>query len=346
MDRMNIDLNKLGKNIKKAREYSKLSQHDVARFLGVDQSLISKYESGERAVSADSLDKLASLLCFSVKELLFSDDINPKGEVAFRTEGLTFEDNCILAKVNTIIKYNIFDLSNKALDLRRQMGEDSYSPIDIFAMVQRINNITLIMYPLGEHISGYCRKYEHTTIIVINSSMTVGRQRFSLAHELYHVYYDTSMTSFVCTNFNNKSQNEQEADIFASFLLMPQTALSQFKISNPISVDDIVKIEQFYRVSRKAVLYRLLNEGLISKQDIETFSQNVRYSAKRLGFSDYLYAPSSDNDKYLVLGKYITDAENLHSSGKISDGKYEEYLLSAFRDDLVYGFTDGGEIVD
>ena len=103
MDRMNIDLNKLGKNIKKAREYSKLSQHDVARFLGVDQSLISKYESGERAVSADSLDKLASLLCFSVKELLFSDDINPKGEVAFRTEGLTFEDNCILAKVNTII---------------------------------------------------------------------------------------------------------------------------------------------------------------------------------------------------------------------------------------------------
>ncbi|MCR5129597.1 MAG: helix-turn-helix domain-containing protein [Lachnospiraceae bacterium] len=98
-----VDLVKLGQNIKQAREFSKLTQTDLACFLDVDQSLISKIEKGERAISADALEQLASLLCFSVKDLIQADSIVPKGKVAFRTDGLTFDDNCILAKVNKII---------------------------------------------------------------------------------------------------------------------------------------------------------------------------------------------------------------------------------------------------
>lgn len=55
---------------------------------------------------------------------------------------------------------NFLDISNKALDLRKRMGEDSFSPIDIFSMVQNIEDITLILFPLGDNISGYCRKYQ------------------------------------------------------------------------------------------------------------------------------------------------------------------------------------------
>lgn len=99
----NVDLGKLGQNIKKGRDYWNFTQEEVARYLGVDQSFVAKVEKGERALSSDALEKLSSLLCFSVKDLLQADDINPKGEVAFRTDGLTFEDNCILASVNTII---------------------------------------------------------------------------------------------------------------------------------------------------------------------------------------------------------------------------------------------------
>ena len=241
---------------------------------------------------------------------------------------------------------NFLDISNKALDLRKRMGEDSFSPIDIFSMVQNIEDITLILFPLGDNISGYCRKYANTKIIVINSAMTIGRQRYSLAHELYHIYYDDSMSSFVCSNFNNKTINEQNADAFASFFLMPQTALSQLGIKKPISIKDIVRIEQYYRISRKAVLYRLLNEGFIDNDELELFSHNVRYSAKLLGYGDTLYRPTPKDEQYCVLGKYIKDAEFLHNNGKISDGKYEEYLLNAYRDDIVYNFVTGGEIVD
>ncbi len=243
-------------------------------------------------------------------------------------------------------KIDVFDITNKALDFRRKMGEDSFSPIDIFSIVQRIEDITLIMHPLGNNISGYCKKYEHTKIIVINSSRTLGRQRFSLAHELYHIYYDDEMTSFVCSNFNSKNINEQKADCFASYLLIPQTYLNQFNVSKTITVEDIVRMEQYYHVSRKAILYRLLNDGIIDADDFEGYSQNVKLSAKLLGYNDSLYSPSPDNEKNFVYGKYITDAKKLYDDGRISTGKYEEYLLNAYRDDIVYGFLEGGEIVD
>lgn len=241
---------------------------------------------------------------------------------------------------------DIIDISNKALELRRDLGEDSFSPIDIFSLVQQIENITLIMYPLGNNISGYCRKYPKTNIIVINSSMTIGRQRFSLAHELYHIYYDPQMTSFICTNFNNKAENEQKADLFASYLLMPQTALTRFVVNSPVSIKDIVRIEQFYRISRKAVLYRLLRDNKITQEELENYSSNVRLSAKKLGYNDTLYMPSPENEQYYVYGKYITQAEELYNKDMISAGKYEEYLLNAYRDDIVYGLSEGGEIVD
>ena len=90
------------------------------------------------------------------------------------------------------------DLMTKAERLRKQLGEDNNSPIDIFALAQGIDRLTIVYYPLGSKISGMCIKgAERRCTIALNSAMTLGRQRFSLAHELYHLFYDKSMKS-VC----------------------------------------------------------------------------------------------------------------------------------------------------
>lgn len=98
-----IDFKKIGEKIKYIREMENMTQADVAKFLGVDQSMISKYENGERAISSDSLNKLATLFCCPVKTIITESCILPTEKVAFRTDTLTFEDNCILANVNAII---------------------------------------------------------------------------------------------------------------------------------------------------------------------------------------------------------------------------------------------------
>ena len=69
--------------------------------------------------------------------------------------------------------------------------------------------------------------------------------------------------------------------------------------------------------------------------------------ATKLGFDISLYQSSSETKKSIVLGHYIYQAEKLLQEELISDGKYEELLLDAFRDDIVYGaYTDGGEVID
>ena len=118
------------------------------------------------------------------------------------------------------------ELSIKASIIRKKLGEDTESPIDLFTLVQSIDGMTILLYPLGQKISGVCIKLQKSSLIAINSMMSVGRQRFSLAHELYHYYYDKQMSSSICsTDIGLGDIIEREADIFASFFLIPPRSL-------------------------------------------------------------------------------------------------------------------------
>ena len=117
---------------------------------------------------------------------------------------------------------NKVELINKAIFIRKRLGEDESSPIDIFKVVQSIENLSIIFYPLNKNISGVCYKGEKSSVIAINSDMSIGRQRFSLAHELYHLYYDKSASSSVSLlNIGEGDETERNADQFASYFLVP-----------------------------------------------------------------------------------------------------------------------------
>lgn len=245
-------------------------------------------------------------------------------------------------------------LSNQATSIRKKLGIDGVSPIDIFALTQNIKNLTLVLYPLGENISGVCMRKKSSTLIAINSEMSVGRQRFSLAHELYHFYFDQEMTTIVCPQkIGSKDVKEQIADRFASYLLMPQTVLYEnietIKKSGKefLTIEEIVKLEQQFKVSRKALLYRLVKDKQISQAKAQELQNNVILSAARLGYDVSLYKPLPSADQKRTFGYYIKKAEELFEKGKISKGKYEEFLLDAFRDDIVFGSNlENGTFID
>ena len=118
------------------------------------------------------------------------------------------------------------DLSNKASNLRKRLGEDGETPVDVFKLVQKIDNFTLVFYPLGSNISGVSYKGETSNVIAINSDMSIGRQRFSLAHELYHLYFDDSTVNAVSPiMIGSNDENEKKADQFASYFLIPSSSL-------------------------------------------------------------------------------------------------------------------------
>lgn len=249
---------------------------------------------------------------------------------------------------------NNMDLWKKALALRKRLGEDDASPIDIITLAYAIPHLSIVYYPMGKHLSGVCIKNKGSNVIAVNSSMTLGRQRFSMAHELYHLFFDDDELTAVCAkDIGEGSQKEREADQFASYFLMPPNALSEMiaqireKKSGQLSLGDIVCIEQHFQVSRQAILHRLIEENELSQQEAEAMRRNVILSAKNLGYSDALYRPAIDTRQYGTYGYYIQQVDKVMEQGLISNGKYEELLLSAYRSDLVYGEMDeGGEVFD
>ena len=133
--------------------------------------------------------------------------------------------------------------------------------------------------------------------------------------------------------------------MFASYFLAPYEALAHFvrvklgKERYALELIDVIKIEQYYGFSRQAMLWRLINDGYLSRRKANTMKTGIISSALRLGFDDKLYLPAAVEKRYVTLGKYVRMAEELKDKGLISTGKYEELLLDGFRSDIVYGFT-------
>ena len=92
----------IGENIKALRDKMGFSQTSIARFLNVDQSLISKVEKGERSLSVDMLEKLACLFGVSINAIESSTIETSTLSVAFRASDLSLEDLEAISAINRI----------------------------------------------------------------------------------------------------------------------------------------------------------------------------------------------------------------------------------------------------
>lgn len=97
-----VDKKVVGNNIQTLRENAGYTQSSLAKFLQVDQSLISKIEKGERAASADMLEKIASLFGITVNQLT-SDNVPAYHlSFAFRGADFTVDEMEAISNINKI----------------------------------------------------------------------------------------------------------------------------------------------------------------------------------------------------------------------------------------------------
>lgn len=99
---MNNSTNRIGKNIKVLREQSGFTQSNIANFLEVDQSLISKIENNERIITSDMLEKLSALFGVTVDSLLGESVPTNRIVFALRASEINENDLEAISAINRI----------------------------------------------------------------------------------------------------------------------------------------------------------------------------------------------------------------------------------------------------
>lgn len=234
------------------------------------------------------------------------------------------------------MKPNKFIIEKQVSEFRTDNGLSTSEPITLKSLLLKLNILT-VFRPLTETFSGMCLKdnSEHR-FMLINSNQSRGRQHFTIAHELYHLYIEEKPTPHKCNpGCGSKNPIEQCADMFASSLLMPEAGLcqlipeSELKSKN-ISTATVLKLEHYFSVSRSALLYRLLNIGLITETTRSNLASiAVKYSAQCFGYDIALYNAANEG---LVIGNFGEKARLLFEQEKISEGHYLELLHKIRKD--------------
>ncbi len=95
-------MSNLSENIKQLREGSGLSQSQLASFLKVEETFVSKIENGEHIITTDIVDKLSSLFGIPVEDLY--KNIDSLSALTFPLKENTFleEELQTLSAINKI----------------------------------------------------------------------------------------------------------------------------------------------------------------------------------------------------------------------------------------------------
>ena len=151
------------------------------------------------------------------------------------------------------------------------MGEDRF-PVNVEVVAKEISRQIYPEAPIdqivGEALDGFdgmlkANKSRTKWLIVYNTSVSPGRQRFTLAHEFGHYLLHRQLQpQFACsdgdieTGDNNDRNIEIEADVFASTLLMPLDDFRRQVHGQSISFDLLAHCADRYGVSLTAAALR------------------------------------------------------------------------------------------
>lgn len=220
-------------------------------------------------------------------------------------------------------------VENLANQLRGKLGLSPTEPIHIKSLLRK-EGILTVYRPLDEYSYGLSIKSKNGDMfILVNSNSSRGKQHYTIAHELYHLYYDENLKPHLCHDDNGKVDPiERKANLFACAFLLPTTGvmsmIPQNELSNNISVATILKIEQYYQVSHITLLIRLKELGVIDNNRFEYLkSLPIKRTALQYGYDLSLYEHGNEG---VVIGDFGERARLLYERERISEGHYKELL--------------------
>lgn len=221
----------------------------------------------------------------------------------------------------------IESLSDK---MRSELYVGNREPLNMKTVIRQLGIMT-VYRPLSKELWGLSLKTSDNNhrFMLVNSDVSRGRQNFTIAHELFHLYYDEKPHPHFCGQKLIQDPAERNANMFASALLMPREGLLQNipkeeLMCREVSIITALRLEQLYGVSHKTFVIRLKELKLIKEQNADKLLDvSICREAGMSGFDDSLYLPDKIRT---VIGDFGAKARKLFEDARISEGHYHELL--------------------
>jgi len=255
-----------------ARLRAGLSLVKLASLVDLSNRSLSGYENGDTVPSRDALEKLAAAL--GVEAAFFEQDevdLVDVDSVSFRKLTKTTARVRDAALAGATISLELADWINENFVLPRPDvptfdKHDPETAADLLRSAWKLGSgpISSLFHTLEAHgvrifaitedvreIDAFSFWRDEVPYIFLSTSKSAERQRFDLAHELGHLVLHGDIAASP-----QGREREQEANIFASGLLMPADGVLPQKLRNA-SVERILTARTYWRVSAMALAHRL-----------------------------------------------------------------------------------------
>ncbi len=287
-ERRSMNIKNIANNLKRIRNVKGFKQEELATKAGLSRVAYSSIESAKSEPRVSNLQRLADALGVSIEELI--KPIPHVSSLRFRSKKmLNTKENCKREQIVMDIAYwlndfnylenelshkRIFKLKDCQGNTPEEMAKSARKKLnlkedeainDICGLLENAGiKIKLIVCELNNFfgLSAFDKEGNPAVVVNVSDEVSVERQIFTAAHELGHILLHKN--SYIPTEVKEPQQQEEEADQFASYFLMPRDAFQKSWDENKGLhwVDNVLHIKRIYKISYRSVLKRLIEQGV------------------------------------------------------------------------------------
>lgn len=357
----------LGHNLRRLRTARKLSQADVAERAQLSRVAYRNIESGAAQPRVETLTRIAGVLGVKLQDLLAP--AHPLRAVRFRAlKRMTSREQVLVDVARWLEDYNeLEELVNGRVEwpftrvvrdlarmkpgrerarvvAQRARKELSLQPDesirDICGLLEERGGVKL--YPLELASDGFfglsVAKDDGGPAIVVNvwDRISVERWIFTAAHELGHLLLH--LGAYDVTKTEESREEEDEANQFASYFLMPQEVFVREwnEARGLLLVERVLKVKRIFRVSYRTVLYRLSEQNVYGDKIWGQFQSayKVKFGQSLLKSDEPRALLPKDFSAGMVAARAADEPKRLSSADFVED-RFHGLVRTALERELI-----------
>lgn len=266
------------------------------------------------------------------------------------SESLFFKQNKQFEKINDLSRAFAASYCGNTI-----IRETIFGIVSNYARKRELS-LEVLRYPFkDDELWAFTFVKKNTIFLCVNTELPMCKQIFATAHELYHIHCyaeDINISTITSGSLLDSktfdeaaaSQEDLEANAFAGLLLMPDSSLvEQFKMfgisKDEMSIDDVLILMDLFALPYKAVVLRLVESGVITKDKAQKLLQEDNEKVTvRIELTGKAEQWQQNSGRLLHYGSLL-DNLNFNSEQKLlvdsretSDKAYLEKIGKEFRE--------------